>query len=916
MKGKKLLALVLCLLMTVSMLPISAFADGDGYGEITINLGGGEGGGQQNSDTYVVAGSANENVNEGGVATPIFGTAWDPTLAANQMTESNGVYTKTYTVSDACNVQFKVVKNGTTWIGNGDESNVSVSIPAGSKFTVNLNPSTNAITTSVTMDYTAIYLASDLINNWAPNGKLMTQVQPGIWETQLTVPAGHYYYKFTVDGSWDRNFGKGPYQSTFITGSSRESKYNGNDNMDLVFDTETTVTLRLDLSNFNYQTKSGAKYGVFLPKTTFKASPLAKLDGTSGNFGSYLSMTDGGYIQLLSGAYDYMNRPKALPAGTEIGFKVAVVNGYTCTVTAKDEDNNNVAFTTGSTTTDNQGRTVTEYSLTLPASDVIITAAFSGESAPILHTITLRPSLYAPGASVPHVMTDAEKAEAIQTLTVEPAQAYAGETVTMTLVPKQGYYIVNDNYGTYTKTAEYTYEYVVQDFNSVDIILSIELGSGLNTGYYVQVGDAAQGDWIPLVNEYPFNGGVTTVWDGQASLTAGQVLTAWYVSNPGANPVQKGSTLTVDASGDATVYYVNEGQGSLYVSDLDGYYLVHSGVTGSRPYQITAAEAFTAQTDGSYTYDGTFRGGNSVEVAQFENGKVVALGVGSKTSIYDVPRNDEGLDGFPYDGAAGRATFYPDADGTNCNVKENVLRVSRIFNIGYSTAYTNFTVRHLDAIHNNNTAAAGETVNILVTPHAGSNYRIISVTAAQGDTPVAVTAGESSTYSFVMPAGDVTVTVETAEAAASLAFLGAGLQRRVLNATGEIIDYETNIRFGFELTLPDGAVVDTDASYFRWNLTTEATADTGNKIDIKNVDTTGAKPIVNMVITGVPKSFYSTNITCFVHLVYTVGGNSCVLEQGGFVRSVVQVCNGLLNSAAASDAWKTYAQSLLDAISE
>ena len=111
-------------------------------------------------------------------------------------------------------------------------------------------------------------------------------------------------------------------------------------------------------------------------------------------------------------------------------------------------------------------------------------------------------------------------------------------------------------------------------------------------------------------------------------------------------------------------------------------------------------------------------------------------------------------------------------------------------------------------------------------------------------------------------------------------------------------------------------MVDTDASYFRWNLTTEATADTGNKIDIKNVDTTGAKPVVNMVITGVPKSFYSTNITCFVHLVYTVGGNSCVLEQGGFVRSVVQVCNGLLNSAAASDEWKAYAQSLLDAISE
>ncbi|MBR0081306.1 MAG: hypothetical protein IJP98_01050 [Clostridia bacterium] len=145
-------------------------------------------------------------------------------------------------------------------------------------------------------------------------------------------------------------------------------------------------------------------------------------------------------------------------------------------------------------------------------------------------------------------------------------------------------------------------------------------------------------------------------------------------------------------------------------------------------------------------------------------------------------------------------------------------------------------------------------------------------------------------------------------------FLGAGLQRRVLNETGEIIDYATNIRFGFEFDLPEGAVIDTDQSYFRWSLYNAATADNGNRINIRNVDNSGEKPVVNMVITGVPKDYYTANITCFIHLVYTVGNDTFTEEQGGFVRSVEQVCNGLINDAGTLDVWKTYAQSLLDAI--
>ena len=54
-------------------------------------------------------------------------------------------------------------------------------------------------------------------------------------------------------------------------------------------------------------------------------------------------------------------------------------------------------------------------------------------------------------------------------------------------------------------------------------------------------------------------------------------------------------------------------------------------------------------------------------------------------------------------------------------------------------------------------AAAGETVILTVTPAEGSELDILSV--KQGKTEVAAAAGENGTYTFIMPAGEVTVTV-------------------------------------------------------------------------------------------------------------------------------------------------------------
>ena len=162
------------------------------------------------------------------------------------------------------------------------------------------------------------------------------------------------------------------------------------------------------------------------------------------------------------------------------------------------------------------------------------------------------------------------------------------------------------------------------------------------------------------------------------------------------------------------------------------------------------------------------------------------------------------------------------------------------------------------------------------------------------------------------------VTVTIANSLGSINFLGGSLRRRGYVATGVVVDFETDLRFGFNFKLPEGAVVDTNKSYFRWKLNGSATADDGNKIVMKKVVLENGKYVSNMVITGVPKAFYQADINCFVHLVYTLNDMEFVMEANkdsngdAYTRSVKEVCDGLLNNSQ----WGAYAQSLLDAISK
>ena len=103
--------------------------------------------GEVAEDTYVVAGNS----------VALFGAEWDVTAEANKMTlnTTTGLYEITYSnvTLEAGTIEYKIVKNGgSTWIPDGTDNNLTVTIPSAGTYNVTFtfNPETNKITGAAT----------------------------------------------------------------------------------------------------------------------------------------------------------------------------------------------------------------------------------------------------------------------------------------------------------------------------------------------------------------------------------------------------------------------------------------------------------------------------------------------------------------------------------------------------------------------------------------------------------------------------------------------------------------------------------------------------------------------------------------------------------------------------------------------
>ena len=238
--------------------------------------------------TYVVAGTTN-----------LTGYEWQgsPALAPeNVMTADGSVFTKTFSAVPAGkNYQLKVVANTgdeQKWIGlDGTDNNVTFDVETACDVTVTFDPATNKITVTgdgvkmvTDLDVNSITVVGNGEDNWL-NGVAwgvdaeanhMTQVSDKVYQIKyenIESADDAYQFKFAVNDDWAANWGL-PEQSAAPIGEEFDLTFNG-ENMLLNTvsagfeeDSLVDVTITLDISKFDYSTRSGAKATVKVEPST------------------------------------------------------------------------------------------------------------------------------------------------------------------------------------------------------------------------------------------------------------------------------------------------------------------------------------------------------------------------------------------------------------------------------------------------------------------------------------------------------------------------------------------------------------------------------------------------------------------------------------------------------------------------
>ena len=219
-------------------------------------------------DIYIVAGSEE-----------LCGTVWDGTDLNNKMTDNgDGTYSKTFTnVAVKNGYQFKVVKNSEEWYGDEADNNITFNVTTACDVTITFNTTTFKSTVTGTGVQAYVFNVEKVVAvgngvgawlngaNWEVNADAnkMTQVADKVYEISFdNVPVGEedYMVKFATNGTWTDNFG-GIFEAS---GKESDAMYNSG-NITFNLEKAGTVTLRLDLSKFDYATRTGAKFVVTLP---------------------------------------------------------------------------------------------------------------------------------------------------------------------------------------------------------------------------------------------------------------------------------------------------------------------------------------------------------------------------------------------------------------------------------------------------------------------------------------------------------------------------------------------------------------------------------------------------------------------------------------------------------------------------
>ena len=278
---KKALSLVVSLMLMVTSLSFAA---------ISVSAA---------DTTYVVAG-----------AEELCGVLWKGSpedAPANVMTDNgDGTYTKVFTnVQPASGLTLKVVENGAdgsqNWIGDATGNNITFNVTAASDVTVKFDSSTKEITVTgdgvqfvTNLDIKSINAVGNgdsedaaWLNGaaWDPAANPMTEVSNKVYEITFknVTKFNNYQVKFAANGGWTDSWGGAAENFTPESGVEFDAAYNG-ENLTVNVPYEfADVTLKLDLTNFDYATKAGAKATVTVTEvsTPAETTEIATTEATT-----------------------------------------------------------------------------------------------------------------------------------------------------------------------------------------------------------------------------------------------------------------------------------------------------------------------------------------------------------------------------------------------------------------------------------------------------------------------------------------------------------------------------------------------------------------------------------------------------------------------------------------------------------
>ena len=229
-----------------------------------------------------------------GSSAAIFGDVWFAANPATEMTldETDGLYKITFEdVEPTEMLQFKVLKNHNedySWGAPGTDQNYTVNIEQTCDLTITFDPVQEIV--NAIGDYVVVPQGLQIDNviaagngeetylngaNWDPcdPSNAMTELEPGVWAITMEdiYAFDNYNIKFaanSIDGDqnpvanpWGINWGAAAEQ-LYPTEQWIPAVYNGKNAIFEVEDDESVVRIILDLRNFNFVTKEGARFKI------------------------------------------------------------------------------------------------------------------------------------------------------------------------------------------------------------------------------------------------------------------------------------------------------------------------------------------------------------------------------------------------------------------------------------------------------------------------------------------------------------------------------------------------------------------------------------------------------------------------------------------------------------------------------